>query len=62
MIIIKKGDNEPIDKMLKRYKRKHRQIKQQKEVRRRKEFVKPSVRRRFTVLKAVYIQEKYGNS
>ncbi|MCB9264417.1 MAG: 30S ribosomal protein S21 [Lewinellaceae bacterium] len=58
MIIINVKENESIDRALKRYKRKHRNIGVTREVRRRQEFVKPSVKRRREILKAVYLQEK----
>jgi small subunit ribosomal protein S21 len=60
MIIINVKDGEPIDKALRRYKRKHRDIGVIKEVRKRKHFTKPSVKRRNEVLKARYRMEKYG--
>lgn len=58
MIIINVKDNESIDRALKRYKRKHRNIGLIRELRRRQQFTKPSVKRRKEVLKAVYKQEK----
>lgn len=58
MLIIDRKENETIDRMLKRYKRKHRQVKLRNELQRRREFTKPSVRRRSEVLKAKYIQQK----
>ena len=58
MIIINIKDNESIDRALKRYKRKHRNIGVIRELRRRKQFTKPSVKRRTEVLKAIYKQEK----
>lgn len=54
MLIIEIKDGESIDKALKRYKRKFQNAGVIKELRRRKEFVKPSVRRRNTILKAVH--------
>lgn len=54
MIIIDVKDGENIDKALKRYKRKFQNVGIIKEVRNRKEFTKPSVKRRNEVLKAVY--------
>ncbi len=60
MIIINVKEGEPIDKALRRYKRKHRDIGVIKEVRKRKHFVKPSVKRRNEILKARYKVEKYG--
>ncbi|MFK7808585.1 MAG: 30S ribosomal protein S21 [Saprospiraceae bacterium] len=60
MLIIERGDTETIDRMLKRYKNKHRRVKMREQLNSRKEFVKPSVLRRKEVLKAVYTQKKYG--
>lgn len=61
MLILDRKDGETIDRLLKRYKRKHREIQVNKTLRRRKFFTKPSVLRREEVLKAKYIQEKYGS-
>lgn len=58
MLIINVKDGESIDRALKRYKRKHRNIGVIKELRKRKEFTKPSVQRRTEVLKARYKKEK----
>ena len=60
MLIIDVKDGESIDKALKRYKKKHQRVGVMKEMRRRKEFVKPSVKRRNEILKAVYKQNKFG--
>lgn len=62
MLILDRKDGETIDRLLKRYKRKHREVQVNKKLRRRKFFTKPSVRRREEVLKARYIQEKYGST
>jgi len=59
MLIIEVKDGESIDRALKRYKNKHRKVGLIQELRRRKEFVKPSVTRRKEVLKAEYINQKY---
>jgi len=59
MLIIEVKDGESIDRALKRYKNKHRKVGLIQELRRRKEFVKPSVIRRKEVLKAEYINQKY---
>ena len=61
MLVINIKDNESIDRALKQYKNKFNRSGQMKELRRRKNFTKPSVERRAEVLKAAYIQEKYGN-
>lgn len=62
MIIIEVKDSENIDRAIKRYRRKHRNVQLYKELRRRKEFLKPSVRRRTEVLKAKYKLEKELNN
>lgn len=54
MLIIEIKEGEGIDRALKRYKRKFQNAGVIKELRKRKEFVKPSVRRRSKYLKAVY--------
>jgi small subunit ribosomal protein S21 len=53
-IPVKKGEN--IEKVLKKYKRKFQKTQVMKELRSRKEFKKPSVKRRQAVIKAKYIQ------
>ncbi|WCL81491.1 30S ribosomal protein S21 [Saprospira sp. CCB-QB6] len=58
MLIIKVKDNEPIDRALRRYKRKVRNTKLLREFRKRKHFEKKSVQRRHEVLKAIYKDEK----
>jgi len=60
MLIINIKDNESIDRALKQYKNKFRSSGQMKQLRNRKYFTKPSIERREEVLKAVYIEEKYG--
>ena len=60
MIIINVKDSETIDRALKRYKRKQQKIGLIKELRRRKQFTKPSVKRRTELLKAIYKQQNYG--
>jgi len=56
MLIIKKGEKDSIDKVLKKYKRKVRETKLLKDIRERKEFIKPSAVKRKQKLKAVYQQ------
>ncbi len=58
MLIIKKGEKESIDKVLKKYKRKCRETHLLKDIRARKEFVKPSAAKRKQKLKAIYLQKK----
>ncbi len=60
MLIIEVKDTESIDRALKRYKRKVQRTGTLKELRRRKQFTKPSVQRRAQVLKAVYKLKKFG--
>ncbi len=60
MLIIEVKETENIDKALKRYKRKFQSTRLMRELRDRKEFKKPSVRRRSELLKASYKQKKYG--
>jgi small subunit ribosomal protein S21 len=56
MIIIKKREKDTIDRMLKEYKRKSIRYGVIKEVKDRKEFVKPSVKRRQQKLNAIFYQ------
>ncbi len=58
IVEVKEGS---IDRALKKYKRKFDRTKTMKELRRRKQFTKPSVERRHEVLKAAYRLKKYGN-
>lgn len=53
-IIVKDGEN--IERALKRYKRKHRNIKVMQNLRENQFFTKPSVKRRREIQKASYIQ------
>jgi small subunit ribosomal protein S21 len=54
MLLINVKDNETIDRALSRYKKKVKDTQLLKEVRRRKNFEKPSVIRRATILKAIH--------
>jgi small subunit ribosomal protein S21 len=60
MLIIKKGEKESIDKVLKKYKRKCRETRLLKDIKARKEFVKPSETKRKQKQKAIY-QQKQNN-
>ena len=60
MLIIEVKDGEPLDKALKKYKRKFERTGTLKQLRRRKAFSKPSVERRAEVLKAIYKEQTYG--
>ena len=57
MIIIEVKDGENIDRALKRYKRKHRNIKLMDEIRSRQHYTKKSKIRRETIKKAEYKQK-----
>ena len=61
MILIDIKKYKSLDQALKAYKQKHNKIGVVKELRDRKEFVKPSVKKRAQKLKAQYVQEKFGN-
>ncbi len=58
MLIIERKEGESIDRVLKRYKRKHRETKVIGELRKRKQYTKPSVKRRNEILKAAYKNKK----
>ena len=62
MLIIDVKEGESIDRALKKYKRKFDRSGVLKELRRRKNFTKPSVERRTEVLKAIYKNEKFGTA
>ncbi|MBA2331157.1 MAG: 30S ribosomal protein S21 [Chitinophagaceae bacterium] len=57
MLIIDSKDCENIDKALKKYKKKFEKAKILLQLRERQAFIKPSIRRRGQVLKAVYKQQ-----
>ena len=58
VVQIKEGDN--IEKALKKYKKKFEKSKTLLKLRARQAYVKPSVQRRFEVLKAVYKQQIFS--
>ncbi len=58
MLIVEIKNGESIDQALKRFKRKFQQTQVVQQLRKRKEFRKPSVTRRTEVLKAVYLEQK----
>ena len=60
MLIINIKEDESIDRALKRYKRKFQLTGTINELRRRKNFEKPSVVRRNEILNAEYRLKKYG--
>jgi small subunit ribosomal protein S21 len=57
MLIVTVKDGITIDRALKMLKNKVSRTKQNKELRERQEYVKPSVKRRLEVQKAIYIQK-----
>jgi small subunit ribosomal protein S21 len=57
MIIIDMKKEKSIESALKTYKNKVQRTKQIQKLRERQEFVKPSVKRRAEVLKAVYVEK-----
>ncbi len=61
MLIINPKESDSIDRALKKYKKKFEKAGVLREIRNRKHFLKPSVRRRAEKLKAIYKQEKYGH-
>lgn len=58
MLIVEIKPGENIDKALKKFKRKFESTKALRELRSRKEFIKPSEKRRAEVNKAIYLQKK----
>jgi small subunit ribosomal protein S21 len=62
MLIIEVNEKQPIEKALKKYKRKFDKIKILRELRNRKEFTKKSVNKREKLKKAIYLQKKFGNN
>lgn len=61
MIIIDVKDEESIDRALKRYKRKHRDLKIRNQLRSRQYFTKPSVDRRNEILDAEYRLKNFSH-
>ena len=58
MIIVDVQENESIERALKKYKLKYNRAGVMRELRDRKQYSKPSVRRRIEKLKAVFRQKK----
>ncbi len=56
MLVIKVKENESIERALKRFKNKFQNTQVLKQLRGRKQYVKPSVARRKEIIKAKYIQ------
>ncbi|MCF8236792.1 MAG: 30S ribosomal protein S21 [Saprospiraceae bacterium] len=61
MLIIEVKDSESIDRALKNYKRKVDRAGILKELRERKHYTKPSIKKRYNFLKAEYRQRTYGH-
>jgi len=61
MLIVNIENNTPIDKALKLFKSKVIKTKLMSEIRKRKEFTKPSVLRRNEVNKAIYVGKNKNN-
>ena len=57
MIIVPAKDGESIEKALKKFKRKFEKTGAIRELRARKNFVKPSVKKRIQMQKAIYVQQ-----
>ncbi len=57
MIIVSVKEGENIDKALKKLKRKFEKTGVVKELRERQKFTKPSVKKRYQKIKAIYIQK-----
>jgi small subunit ribosomal protein S21 len=60
MLIVKVKEGESIERALRRYKRKFQRAGILKELRSRQHYVKPSIKRREEIRKAVYQQKMYG--
>jgi small subunit ribosomal protein S21 len=58
MIIIKQKQGESVERMLRRYKRKHKNLKLRREVQQKKYYTKPSAKRKMALEKAKYINRK----
>jgi small subunit ribosomal protein S21 len=56
MIYVQVKDNEPIERALKRFKKKIDKVKVLKELRNRRYYTKPSIKRREEKIKAIYKQ------
>ncbi len=62
MLIIDARESDTIDKALRKYKKKFEKSQVLKQLRKRKNFTKPSVLRRFQVLKAAYKEKMITES
>lgn len=62
MLIVERKEGEKIDRLLNRYKKKFRDTKLLKDIRGRKEYIKPSKKRRTEKDRAKYIQSKKSSN
>ena len=62
MLIIDIRESESLDRALRKYKKKFEKSGVMKQLRARKYFVKPSVKRRGEILKAAYIQQLFNSN
>jgi len=62
ILIIDSKDCENIDKALKKYKKKYEKSKTLLQLRERQAFIKPSIRRRGEMLKAIYKQKIFNGT
>ncbi|MGQ1891689.1 30S ribosomal protein S21 [Thermophagus sp. OGC60D27] len=62
MIVVPVKEGENIERALKKFKRKFEKTGAMREIRARQAFVKPSVRRREEIKKAIYIQQLQQDS
>lgn len=61
MLIIKVDEKEGIERALKKLKIRFEKAKILKELKKRKEYTKPSVKRREEIKKAIYMYKKYSD-
>lgn len=62
MLIIPVKEGENIERALKKFKKKYDRTGVVKELRRRQQFIKPSVLNRKEKLKAIYVNKMYGDN
>lgn len=62
MLIIPVKEGENIERALKKFKKKYDRTGVVKELRRRQQFIKPSVLKRKEKLKAIYVNKMYGDN
>lgn len=60
MLVIDVKNSDDLDRAIKKYRKKHKDIGLIKELRKRQYFTKDSVTRRGEVLKAIYSEDKFG--